>query len=258
MTKTSDSANRLQGKPQAAAPSAGEAHKVDIGALRGAGIHAQLAYIQQSVVAPKDLENEERGFSYRSIEGILAAVKPFLMELGCTLTFSEDIRTVGEAAYIVSTATLTNAAGGQVSSTAFAREDKNLPGMCSAQITGACTSYARKYAAAGLLALDNNRVAGVTEIDSIPALDNGGDWSGGASDDVYPTRGPKIPIANATALPILHPGDPAAAWKEEVKRCTEWTGTRKDYEEDLAGRWITDQETKTLLFFRRGRPFAGE
>ena len=226
-------------------------------ALSGKPIQAQLLYIQQALAAPRDLENQEKGFQYRTIEGVIAAVKPLLNDCGCTLTFSEDIRPAGDEAYVVSTATLRNAKGEEISSVAFAREDRRLPGMCSAQITGACISYARKYAAGGLFAIDNTRLAEPIDIDSLyPSLIEEVK-SGEDAGAPFSAPNPEIPV-NATRLPVLHSGAPKAGWDEEVLRVQKWTGSREDYMADLRSRWIVEDEALVLLFRRRDAPFAGE
>ena len=115
----------------------------------------ELLKIQQELNAPKDQYNNFGKYNYRSCEGILAAVKPLLKETGCTLTLSDEIVPVSNRVYVTATATLTTPDGKQYVSTASAREDDTKKGMDGAQITGAASSYARKYALNGLFCIDD-------------------------------------------------------------------------------------------------------
>lgn len=117
----------------------------------------ELLNIQQALCAPKSQKNEFAGFNYRSLEQILAAAKPALKANECTLTFTDDIVLVGDRYYVKATATLTNAAGEQVSAVCFAREQAQKKGLDEAQVTGTASSYARKYAACSLLAIDDRK-----------------------------------------------------------------------------------------------------
>ena len=70
--------------------------------LADLSIREQLIYIQQMLAAPKDNENAEKHFRYRTLDGIIAAVKPLLLDCSCTLTFSEDVLSIEQGAYIIS------------------------------------------------------------------------------------------------------------------------------------------------------------
>lgn len=114
-----------------------------------------LLKIQQELNAPKNQYNAFGKYKYRSCEDILAAVKPLLKETGCVLTLSDDIVSIGNRIYVTATATLTTSDGKQYVVKASAREDENKKGMDGAQITGAASSYARKYALNGLFCIDD-------------------------------------------------------------------------------------------------------
>lgn len=122
----------------------------------------KLKLIQSDLVAPKNLENKFGNYRYRSAEGILEAVKPFLSAVGAILTVSDEIVEVGGRIYVKATATFF-ADGESISTTAFAREAEDKKGMDSAQVTGACSSYARKYALNGLFCIDDTKDADATE-----------------------------------------------------------------------------------------------
>ena len=117
----------------------------------------ELIEIQAGLKAPKDKMNTFGGYRYRSLEGILEAVKPLLKVQGCVLIFNDEIVQLGDRYYLRTTATLTNSEGVSVSATAMAREAVTKKGMDEAQITGAASSYARKYALNALFAIDDTK-----------------------------------------------------------------------------------------------------
>lgn len=117
----------------------------------------ELVTIQGKLRATKTFRNDFGGFNYRSAESILATLKPLLTELDCQLIMTDDIVQVGERYYIKATATITNANGEKEQAQAFARECPNRPKMDDAQVTGAASSYARKYALNGLFAIDDTK-----------------------------------------------------------------------------------------------------
>lgn len=124
-------------------------------------IYEKLANIQQRLAVPKDRDNNFSGFKYRSAADILAKVKPLLKEYGCALVLSDDIVMIGDRYYIKATAELTDTESpiDTIKTTAYAREDPAKKGMDGSQLTGATSSYARKYCLAGLFALDDERDA---------------------------------------------------------------------------------------------------
>lgn len=116
----------------------------------------ELITIQSELKAPKTQVNNFGGYKYRKAEDILEAVKPLLAKQKCTLTITDDIVMVGNRIYIKATATIKNEKGEVETSTGWAREEETKKGMDASQITGASSSYARKYALNGLLAIDDN------------------------------------------------------------------------------------------------------
>lgn len=117
-------------------------------------IYNKLSVIQQKLKVQKDQWNPFGKYKYRSCEGILENVKPYLKETGCVLTLTDEILNIGGKNYIKATATLTDGVN-SVSTSAFAREADTKKGMDDSQITGTASSYARKYALNGLLAIDD-------------------------------------------------------------------------------------------------------
>jgi hypothetical protein len=123
----------------------------------------ELVNIQAQLKAPKNQVNKFGGYKYRSCEDIMEAVKPLLSENNCTLTVCDDIVVVAERVYVKATATIRNASGETEQTTAFAREPLAKKGMDEPQVTGTASSYARKYALNGLLAIDDTKDADTNE-----------------------------------------------------------------------------------------------
>lgn len=134
-------------------------------------INDVLQIIQTGLKAPKGQFNSFGKYAYRSCEDILEALKPLLSENKATLTLSDDVVAVGDRIYIKATATLS--VGEETRSTlGWAREEDSKKGMDASQVTGAASSYARKYALNGLFAIDDNKDSDAT---------NDGRGSGGKS-----------------------------------------------------------------------------
>ncbi len=121
-------------------------------------IYEKLLKIQGSLKAPKGQYNKFGKYKYRSCEDILEALKPLLVESKAVVTINDSLIQVGERYYVQAVATLTDVEdGGQVSVMAYAREALSKKGMDESQVTGATSSYARKYALNGLFAIDDNK-----------------------------------------------------------------------------------------------------
>ena len=125
-------------------------------------LHEKLIAIQTKLKAPKGQYNGFGNFNYRSAEDILEAVKPLNAEQGLLLTITDEIKEVGGRIYVVATATVSDGTD-ELKVSAFAREPENKKGMDESQITGATSSYARKYALNGLYAIDDNKDADTDE-----------------------------------------------------------------------------------------------
>lgn len=122
----------------------------------------ELVEIQTRLKAPKGQYNTFGKYKYRSCEDILEAVKPILSEQKCTLVIADDIILVGSRIYVKATATIKNEKGETEVVTAFAREEETKKGMDASQVTGAASSYARKYALNGLFCIDDNKDSDAT------------------------------------------------------------------------------------------------
>lgn len=116
----------------------------------------ELMAIQSELKAPKSQFNKFGGYKYRKAEDILEAVKPLLAKQKCTLIITDDVVLIGNRIYVKATATIKNEKGECETTTGLAREEETKKGMDGSQITGASSSYARKYALNGLFAIDDN------------------------------------------------------------------------------------------------------
>lgn len=126
--------------------------------MENMSIYEKLCKIQTELKAPKGQRNNFGKYNYRSCEDILEALKPLLDKYEAIINLSDNIVQVGERYYVSVVAKLTDAKTGEsVMSTAFAREDESKKGMDASQLTGATSSYARKYALNGLLAIDDTK-----------------------------------------------------------------------------------------------------
>lgn len=153
----------------------------------------ELITIQSELKAPKSQFNKFGGYKYRKAEDILEAVKPLLNKQKCTLTITDDIVMVGNRIYVKATATIKNEKGECETTTGWAREEVTKKGMDGSQITGASSSYARKYALNGLFAIDDNADSDTTN-----------DGQHQAAQQQTQTQ---QPTAQQTAFPQYHPSD---------------------------------------------------
>lgn len=167
----------------------------------------ELITIQSELKAPKSQFNKFGGYKYRKAEDILEAVKPLLAKQKCTLIISDDIVMIGNRIYVKATATIKNEKGECETTTGWAREEETKKGMDGSQITGASSSYARKYALNGLFAIDDNADSDTTNT--------------GQQDNVLRQAAQLTAQTQATAQsaqPKYHPDNLAEAL-EMVKRC---------------------------------------
>ena len=146
-----------------------------------------LNIIQTELKAPKGQENKFGNYKYRSCEDILNALKPFLLKYKCVIILRDEIVNIGDRFYVRAKVTLAKACGEGVSTDAYAREELTKKGMDASQITGATSSYARKYALNALFAIDDTKDADATNkhnddevdelVEQIKAASDKGDWA---------------------------------------------------------------------------------
>lgn len=116
----------------------------------------RLSEIQSKLSAPKGQYNSFGKYHYRNCEDILTALKPLINGLHVTIT--DDMVMVGNRIYVKAVASISDGTT-SISATAFAREAEDKKGMDASQLTGATSSYARKYALNGLFMIDDNKDA---------------------------------------------------------------------------------------------------
>ena len=167
----------------------------------------ELITIQSELKAPKTQYNKFGGYKYRKAEDILEAVKPLLAKQKCTLIITDDIVMVGSRIYVKATATIKNEKGEYETSTGWAREEETKKGMDGSQITGASSSYARKYALNGLFAIDDNADSDTTN-----------DGQHQAAQQQASQQAQAAQPAQQTSTPQYHPNDINEAI-QMVSRC---------------------------------------
>lgn len=122
-------------------------------------VYELLNYLQTNINAPKNQRNNFGNYNYRNVEDIMESIKPLIKStIGAYVFVSDEIVQLGDRFYIKATATV-GVGDKTISNTAYARESLEKKGMDSSQITGATSSYARKYALGGLLLIDDNKDA---------------------------------------------------------------------------------------------------
>ena len=121
-----------------------------------------LVTIQNELKAPKAQYNAFGKYNYRNAEDILEALKPLLLKHNCILFLSDEITHIEGRHYVKTTATFIDSDGSTISVSAYAREEQDKKGMDGSQITGASSSYARKYALNGLFLIDDTKDSDTT------------------------------------------------------------------------------------------------
>ena len=140
--------------------------------IRDANIYEKLLYVQSKLKAPKSQYNSFGKYSYRNAEDILEAVKPHCKEVGALIILTDKIVNISNRFYVETTAKFIDTAPindlpfREISVTASAREEDDKKGVDGSQITGASSSYARKYALNGLLAIDDTKDSDTTNTDN--------------------------------------------------------------------------------------------
>ena len=126
-------------------------------------LYSKLIKAQVELKAPKNQKNSFGKYNYRSCEDIIEAVKPILLEHGLAMTISDELVQIGDRYYVKAIVKLCDTETGQFQEVCgFAREAENKKGMDLSQITGASSSYARKYALNGMFAIDDTKDSDAT------------------------------------------------------------------------------------------------
>ena len=118
----------------------------------------KLQKIQSELDAPKKQYNNFGKYAYRNCEDILEALKPLLEKNSCVLIINDKIQQIENRFYITAFCTIYCTETGEfIENQAMAREEENKKGMDASQLTGSTSSYARKYALAGMFLIDDNK-----------------------------------------------------------------------------------------------------
>lgn len=121
-------------------------------------IYEKLLSIQTELKAPKSQYNKFGGYNYRNCEDIAEALKPLLKQHNATVLLTDEIENIGDRFYVRANATFIDIESGEkVTVSALAREELAKKGMDGSQVTGASSSYARKYALNGLFCIDDTK-----------------------------------------------------------------------------------------------------
>lgn len=161
-------------------------------------IYTRLINVQNALKAPKNKDNSFGKYKYRSLEDILENAKPLLKDNGLILILDDEIVEISGRFYVKARATVIDEDGNEINAVAYARESESKSGMDAAQLTGSCSSYARKYAVSGLFCIDNNK-----DIDSDEYTQQG------TQQAAKTTRKKKTePVPDSVANAVLNPPTP--------------------------------------------------
>lgn len=126
-------------------------------------IYKKLLEVQSKLKCNKAQYNTFGKYAYRSCEDILEALKPILADVNATIFIKDEIQHVEGRFYVKAIVTFVDVETGEnISTEALAREEENKKGMDGSQVTGSCSSYARKYALNGMFAIDDTKDADAT------------------------------------------------------------------------------------------------
>ena len=122
-------------------------------------VYGKLLAIQAELNAPKNRKNTFGNYSYRSCEDILEAVKPLLVKYKAIIRLNDRIEQIGDRYYVNAQAFFYDleSEDGVTCAEAYAREPDDVKGQQAPQVSGATSSYARKYALGALLLIDDSK-----------------------------------------------------------------------------------------------------
>ena len=119
-------------------------------------LNEKLATIQTKFKSKKSRYNSFGKYYFRSAEDILEATKPFLLELGVSVTVSESIIAAEPFPILESKATVTDGESA-IHATAVVGVDLDQKGMQMPQKFGSASSYGKKYALGNLFLIDDTQ-----------------------------------------------------------------------------------------------------
>ena len=174
------------------------------------GIYQKLALVQSVLKAPKNQRNKFGGYNDRSAEDILEAVKPLAIKVGALVTIHDDLILIGDRYYVKAVVEFHDIDHPEVPAivtSALAREEEQKKGMDGSQVTGASSSYARKYALNGMFCIDDTK-------DSDATNDHG---KGGGQPEVKKNPvGSAVAAAQQAAKPQVNPKY-KSVWKAYIE-----------------------------------------
>ena len=133
---------------------------------------SEMVKIQDELHAPKGQDNKFGKYKYRSCEDIVEAVKPILAKHGCWLNITDEMVMLGDRFYVRANASVMKEDKAIATASGYAREAFSRKGMDDSQLTGATSSYARKYALNGLFAIDDTKDADSQDNSSYETVKN--------------------------------------------------------------------------------------
>ena len=140
-------------------------------------LNEKLAIIQTKFKSKKSRFNSFGKYYFRSAEDILEATKPFLLELGVSVTINAEVRVLFDNVPIIeSTATISDGEN-VILATAVVGVDLSQKGMQVPQQFGSASSYGKKYALGNLFLIDDTQDSdasndhGKSAVKSKPMLD---------------------------------------------------------------------------------------
>lgn len=119
-------------------------------------INEKLATIQTKFKSKKSRFNSFGKYYFRSAEDILEATKPFLLELGVSVTIDEQLVEISNIPIICSTATISDGKEA-IHASAIVGVDLSQKGMQTPQQFGSASSYGKKYALGNLFLIDDTQ-----------------------------------------------------------------------------------------------------
>lgn len=177
-------------------------------------IYTKLLKVQTELKAPKNKYNKFGDYSYRNCESILEAAKPLLLEVGAIVLLSDKVEEIAGRWYIVASAAFIDASTGErVEVEACARETATRPKFDDAQITGAASSYARKYALGGLFGVDDG--------DDVDALPDAGSDGRGAGKSTKKKKAPASRPSASSAPGASYQNEDSMSWSWEQQEVRE-------------------------------------
>jgi len=204
-------------------------------------IHSQLLAVQAQLKAPKGQFNSFGNYKYRSCEDILESVKPLLVKYELGMTISDYMSSHEGRVYVRAEVEVFDFDGNIISVQAQAREEDSKKGMDASQVTGATSSYARKYALNGMFLIDDTRDSDATN-------------THGNETTTTPGR---VPVGGAAARDVIAEEEAALAEPSIMDKAIAYvkssTNKKQAYDSVMAkyGNELSDRQKEAIKKFAR-------